>query len=157
MCRFAVAEPPVPQAFCFHQGCFPHLSLEVSSLIYSIRGDQTFAHLEPGSIKLSPMESPLLRNLEKDMFDFKFTVRIGRIWEHWSADSSTLYDLDFVIVDRKGGTTEGSVPKDKMAKFKDKFHEGVVFTIQRYQIFRARDKYTTVDHPFRISFVGEHW
>lgn len=57
------------------------------------------------------------------------------------------------MVDRKGGRAEGMIPKDKMNKFKDNFQEGVVYTIQRFQILKAREQYTAVDHLFRISFV----
>lgn len=31
--------------------------------------------------------------------------------------------------------------------------ERVVYTIERFNIFKAREKYRAVDHPFRISFT----
>lgn len=83
------------------------------------------------------MEGPLLRNLENDTVDFKVTVQIRRIWEHWSARFQYMVDHKVRIVPvflshclfypsvyfksllfGSGGTTEGSILKDKMAKFK---------------------------------------
>lgn len=52
-------------------------------------------------MRLSFMKGPLLKDLAKHMYDLKFNVRIDRIWEHWSVNSSTLYGLNFVMVDRK--------------------------------------------------------
>lgn len=44
------------------------------------------------------METALLKHL---VYGHVFVVRIGRIWEQKSADSSTLFGLNFVMVDRE--------------------------------------------------------
>lgn len=92
-------------------------------------------------MRLSFMKGPLLKDLAKHMYDLKFNVRIDRIWEHWSVNLSTLYGLNFAMVDRKfswGGTAQGIIPKYKMNKFKDSIRQGVVYTTERYQILESK-------------------
>lgn len=49
-----------------------------------------------------------------------------------------LYGLRFVMVERKGGTTDGLIPEDKMSKFKDSIREGAVYKIEQYLKIKAK-------------------
>lgn len=47
------------------------------------------------------METALLKDLVDGAYEHVFIFGIGRIWEHKSADLSTLFSLKFVMVDRE--------------------------------------------------------
>lgn len=99
------------------------------------------------------MGDPLLKDVTRYSHKDKLTVRITRMWEHWSPDGTDLFGLNFVMVDRKGGTMEGSIPKRRLHIFDNKVHEGTIYRIGTFEIYRAREKYKTVDHPWRIFFA----
>lgn len=68
-------------------------------------------------------------------------------------DSIVLYCLNFVMVDRKHGTMEGTIPTNRMRIIKNKFHEGVICKIEHCEILRAREKFSAVKHSFGTSFA----
>lgn len=103
--------------------------------------------------KILPMEGCLLKDIARHSYQLKLTIRITRIWEHWNMDSTVLYCLNFFMADRKGGTMERTIPTNRMRIFKNKFHEGVIYTIEHFEILRAREKFSVVKHSFRISFA----
>lgn len=105
------------------------------------------------NVRVLFMEDPLLQVLTRYSYELKTTVWIERVWEHSSPDSTILFGLDFVMVDRKGGTAEGVIPKDKLETFKDAIQEGGLHTIERFDIVKAKDRYKVVDHLFRIRFI----
>lgn len=49
-------------------------------------------------------------------------------------------------------TLEGGIPLNRMHLFK-KSQDGLVYTIERFDIFKARERYRAVDHPCRISLT----
>lgn len=42
-----------------------------------------------------------------------------------------------------------------MAKYKDKGHKGVVYTIERFDAIKVREKYKGVDHQWRQPIVPQ--
>lgn len=56
------------------------------------------------------------------------------------------------MIDRKSGTMEGITPADKKHLFENRF-EGVMYTIEQFQVLKGREKYGAIEHPFRISFA----
>lgn len=48
---------------------------------------------------------------------------------------------------------EGPIPKRRMHIFDNKVNKGTINSIVAFQIFRAGEKYKTVDHPWRIRFA----
>lgn len=69
-----------------------------------------------------------------------------------SPDQTDLFVLNFVVVYHKGVTMEGPIPKRTMHIFDNKVNKGTINRIAAFQIFRAREKYKIVDHPWRITF-----
>lgn len=50
------------------------------------------------------MEGSLFKDFVKGAYGLTFIVFIGRVWEHWNADKTEFYGLNFVMVDRKVNT-----------------------------------------------------
>lgn len=57
------------------------------------------------------------------------------------------------MIDYQGGTMEGTIPKDKIDAFKKKISEGTIYRLSYYQVQKPREKYRTVDHPWRVMFA----
>lgn len=52
-------------------------------------------------------------------------------------DSNELYELNFIVIDHRGGTVEGGIPANKIVLFKNMIKEGLVHVIQCFNIFTA--------------------
>jgi hypothetical protein len=46
------------------------------------------------------MECTALKDLSRNSYRWKIMVRVARIWQFRSSDRSTLFSLEFVIVDQ---------------------------------------------------------
>lgn len=51
-------------------------------------------------VDVASREEPLLKDVTRHSY-VKLTVCITRVWEHWSADSTVLYGVNFFMIDRK--------------------------------------------------------
>lgn len=98
-------------------------------------------------------EGALFKDLVKGAYGLTFIACIGRIWDHYNADRSKFFGVNFVMVDRKGGVIKGLIPKDRVQQFKNSIREGSVYKIQYYLIERPKNTYRAADHPHRLSFI----
>lgn len=94
---------------------------------------------------------------QTDLFVLNFVVVDHKFKLDLSSMSLTLFLSHFVQYDimffSQGVTMEGSIPKRTMHIFDNKVNKGTINRIAASQIFRAREKYKTVDHPWRITFA----
>lgn len=113
------------------------------------------------------MEGPLLRDMNKHSNRWMFTFQIARREECFLLQSfypninnnvfpsseAWLLRTNLCHGGQEANTLEGLIPSKKVAKYKDKVHEGVVYTIKRFDAIKAREKYKAVDHSWRFCFT----
>ncbi|KAM0906503.1 hypothetical protein ACQ4PT_016720 [Festuca glaucescens] len=99
------------------------------------------------------MDCTPLKDLSRNSYRWKIMVRITRMSEFRSPDISTIYTLDFVVVDQQNFTMEGLVPGNRVDQFKDQLKEGCVYTIDKFDLSDPKKTYRSVDHPLRICFT----
>ncbi|KAM0838466.1 hypothetical protein ACQ4PT_060966 [Festuca glaucescens] len=99
------------------------------------------------------MDCTPLKDLSRNSYRWNIMVRITRMSEFRSPDISTIYTLDFVVVDQQNFTMEGLVPGNRVDQFKDQLKEGCVYTIDKFDLSDPKKTYRSVDHPLRICFT----
>ncbi|KAM0858333.1 hypothetical protein ACQ4PT_047887 [Festuca glaucescens] len=99
------------------------------------------------------MECTPLKDLSWNSYRWKVMVRVARIWEFRSSDQSTLFSLEFIVVDQQKSVMEGVVPGNRVDQFKDQLKEGSVYTIDKFDLYDPKKTYRSVDSPFRICFT----
>ncbi|KAM0879376.1 hypothetical protein ACQ4PT_034288 [Festuca glaucescens] len=99
------------------------------------------------------MECTPLKDLSRNSYRWKVMVRVARIWEFRSSDQSTLFSLEFIVVDQQKSMMEGVVPGNRVDQFKDQLKEGSVYTIDKFDLYDPKKTYRSVDSPFRICFT----
>ncbi|KAM0904856.1 hypothetical protein ACQ4PT_017730 [Festuca glaucescens] len=99
------------------------------------------------------MECTPLKDLSRNSYRWKVMVRVARIWEFRSSDQSTLFSLEFIVVDQQKSVMEGVVPGNRVDQFKDQLKEGSVYTIDKFDLYDPKKTYRSVDSPFRICFT----
>ncbi|KAM0911771.1 hypothetical protein ACQ4PT_013250 [Festuca glaucescens] len=99
------------------------------------------------------MECTLLKDLSRNSYRWKIMVRVARIWEFRSPDQSTLFSLEFIVVDQQKSVMEGVVPGNRVDQFRDKLKEGSIYTIDKFDLYDPKKTYRSVDNPFRICFT----
>ena len=72
----------------------------------------------------------------------KLTVRIMRMWEHSNMDSTVLHGPNFLMVDHKGNTMEGTIPTYRMCTYENEFQKGVIYTIENFYDTYSQEKNT---------------
>ncbi|KAM0842445.1 hypothetical protein ACQ4PT_058344 [Festuca glaucescens] len=96
---------------------------------------------------------PIDKDLSRNSYRWKIMVRVARIWEFRSSDQSTLFSLEFIVVDQQKSVMEGVIPGNRVDQFKDQLKEGSVYTIDKFDLFDPKKAYRSVDGPFRIGFT----
>ncbi|KAM0829556.1 hypothetical protein ACQ4PT_066801 [Festuca glaucescens] len=99
------------------------------------------------------MECTPLKDLSRNSYRWKVMVRVARIWEFRSSDQSTLFSLEFIVVDQQKSVMEGVVLGNRVDQFKDQLKEGSVYTIDKFDLYDPKKTYRSVDNPFRICFT----
>ncbi|CAM0882640.1 unnamed protein product [Alopecurus aequalis] len=92
--------------------------------------------------------------MNRQSYRRKVLVRLARMWEFRDQQTGTvLYELDFVVIDRQGGTMEGCIPNNRIDQFKEQLKEGSVYTFEQFVLSDARRLYKSVEHQYRIRFT----
>ncbi|XBI24046.1 hypothetical protein VPH35_049183 [Triticum aestivum] len=99
------------------------------------------------------MDLPLLKDINKQSFRWKVMARIARVWELKRKDTGTTYEVDFLLLDRQGGTMESLIPEKRMAQFTKHITEGTIYTIEDFNLYDAKSKFRSSDHPLRVCFT----
>ena len=57
-------------------------------------------------------------------------------------DSTVLHGPNFLMVDHKGNTMEGTIPTYRMCTYENEFQKGVIYTIENFYDTYSQEKNT---------------
>ncbi|XP_050205783.2 replication protein A 70 kDa DNA-binding subunit A-like [Mercurialis annua] len=100
------------------------------------------------------MASIQISDISKETKNVKFIARVARTWNFINPhNADDIYSFEFLLIDEKGTTIQGTVGKNIADKFRPLLSQGNICCISGFIVMPAQNNYKISDHAFRIKLL----
>ncbi|XP_050221004.1 replication protein A 70 kDa DNA-binding subunit C-like [Mercurialis annua] len=100
------------------------------------------------------MASIEIASIAKDTKNVRLVARVARAWDFTNPhNADAIFSFEFLLIDAKGDTIQGTVSKHLADRFRPLLVEGSIYAISGFIIVPAQNSYRISCHPFRIRLL----
>ncbi|XP_048566735.1 replication protein A 70 kDa DNA-binding subunit A-like [Triticum urartu] len=138
----------------------PHSLIWSKPCSWESRGKHSFLNPETFSFKAKMGEvedgfTPLSQlNLSSD-YRRRVRVRVSRMWVSFNPNNGTVFGLDSLLIDSKGGTMQAHVKPKDIKRFEERLAEGKVYALSNFVVWPSEGKYMTCRNPFKMHIEAD--
>ncbi|XP_031280327.1 replication protein A 70 kDa DNA-binding subunit B-like [Pistacia vera] len=95
-----------------------------------------------------------LKDLNQSRDDWIIIARVIRCWECINFKmNNDVFSIDMVLMDEQSNVMHGTIPKNRVPKFRSQIHEGCIYLIRNVRVIECDTSYKPVEGTYRIQFL----